>query len=208
MKRQSIKIFIFATALFFSVTFLLPANTNAQRRDYFTVEEIELVRDANEIDLRIAVLIRAIERRMLVVNNDTSQSKQVTKDEGKWGALPTGTRLELLSDISKIFEKAIDDIDDLADRQAMNSKTLKGTVENEVDQDTQRVLKANEKKFPLAVHNLADASRRLLPLFETLKNNSKDEKEIGVLLKSIESCEMIIEASAQVARPVDKKGKN
>jgi hypothetical protein len=208
MKKPSIKRFIFIAALLFCVTFLYPAYSNAQRRDYFTVEEIELVRDANEIDMRIAVLIKAIERRLLAINNDTSQAKQISKDEGKWGALPTGTRLELLSDISKIFEKAIDDIDDLADRQAMNSKTLKGTVENEEDEVTQRVLKANEKKFPLAVHNLADASRRLLPQFESLKNNSKDEKEIGVLLSSIESCEMIIESSTQVARPVDKKGKN
>lgn len=200
-------VYAFCTALF-CLMLICPATSNAQRRDYFTDAEIELVRDANEIDRRIDVLVKAIDRRILVINGETTQTKQLSKDQGKWGDLPTGTKLELLSDISKILEKAIDDIDDLADRKEMNSKVMQGNVENEEDEITKRVLKANDQKFPSAVHNLADASRRFLPVFESWNNNSKDEKEKGALLRSIESCNMIIDASAQIARPVDKKRKS
>ncbi len=202
------KSLIVTFAVSISAAFLIPSAAKAQRRDYFTSQEIELVRDANEIDKRVDVLIKAIDRRLLVINNDSSQVNEVRKVEEKWGALPTGSRVELLSDISKIFEKAIEDIDDLAERQEINAKVLKGNVENEEDEVTKRVLKTNEQRFPFAVHNLADAARRLLPVFELMNTGNKDEKEIGALLRSIESCNLIIEASSQIARPVEKKRKN
>lgn len=198
---------IIITVLFWG-SLLLPSNANAQRRDYFTVEEIEHVRDANEIDRRIDVLIKTVDRRLFVINRDDSQVKQVSKDQDKWGELPSGTRLELLSDISQILQKAIDDIDDLAERKEMNEKVMKGNVNDESDQITQRTLKANDQRFPAAVHNLADAARRFLPTFELLNKQTTNELERGSILRSIESCNLIIEASEQIARPVDKKRKN
>src|SRR5690349_14570565 len=87
---------IFCIALFF------PLAADAQkRRDYLTEEEIELVRDAQEIDLRIMVLTKAIDRRFAVLNNRTPKEKE------EWGALPKGTRVELLIDIEKLLQKAI-----------------------------------------------------------------------------------------------------
>ncbi len=206
--NKMIRTFIIALLFVFSVSFFEAQSVNAQRRDYFTDEEVELIRDSNEIDRRIDVLIKAIDRRLLVINKDTSQSKQLSKDEGKWGALPTGTRLELLFDISKIFEKAIDDIDDLAERKDMNSEMMKGNVGNETDEITKGIIKKNDEKFPSAVHNLADASRRMLPGFEAMIEETKDEKEIGALLRAVESCNLIIEAATQIARPAEKKRKN
>jgi hypothetical protein len=209
MKYSKIS-FIFLTLIaLFCLMLFTPSISKAQSRDYLTDPEIELVRDANEIDKRIDVLVKAIDRRFLVINNDTSQTKQVTKDSDKWGELPTGTKLELLSDISKILQKAIDDIEDLVARKAMNEKLLESNNdnENETDINTKRVIKTNDKKFPTAVHNLADASRKYLPMLENLEANSKNEKEKGALLRSIEACNSIIEASTQVQKPETTKKK-
>lgn len=208
MRKPKFKIIFFTLTALFCLTLFFPTESNAQRRDYFTDAEIELVRDANEIDDRIEVLTKAIDRRFLVINNDASQEKQLKKDSDKWGELPTGTRLELLSDVSKILQKAIDDIEDLAARKSMNDKLLENKAENDQDENTQRIIKTNDKKFPTAVHNLADASRKYLPMLETLKSNTTDQKEIGALLRSIESCNLIIEGSSQVQKPVSKKKKS
>lgn len=202
------KSLLFVLTALFCLTLIFPQTSNAQRRDYLTDEEIELVRDANEIDKRIGVLVKAIDRRLLVINNDPTQEKQLKKDSEKWGELPSGTKTELLSDISNILQKAIDDIDDLAARKGVNEKLLEGKTENDSDEETKRLLKANDTKFPAAVHNLADASRKYLPILETFGANADNEKEKGVILKAIESCNMIIEASAQVQKPESKKKKN
>ncbi len=209
MKNSKISfIFLTLTALF-CLTLFAPSISKAQSRDYLTDPEIELVRDANEIDKRIDVLVKAIDRRFLVINNDTTQAKQISKDSDKWGELPTGTRLELLSDISKILQKGIDDIEDLVARKSMNDKLLENKNENENETDiyTKGIIKTNDKKFPTAVHNLADASRKYLPMLENFDTNSKNEKEKGAILRSIESCNSIIEASSQVARPETTKKK-
>lgn len=206
---KNTKSLLFVLTAFFCLTLIFPPMSNAQRRDYLTDEEIELVRDANEIDKRIEVLVKAIDRRFLVINNDTTQEKQLKKDSDKWGALPSGTKTDLLSDISYILQKAIDDIDDLVARKNMNEKLLQNTSdENETDTETRRILKTNDQKFPAAVHNLADASRKYLPILETFGANAGNEKEKGVILRAIESCNMIIEASAQVQKPESKKKKN
>ncbi len=63
MKTKKLKFALFALTTLFCLTLLLPAAANAQRRDYLTDEEIELVRDAQEIDKRIGVLTKAIDRR-------------------------------------------------------------------------------------------------------------------------------------------------
>lgn len=206
---KNFKILLFSLVTLFCFTLVLPQTANAQRRDYLTDAEIELVRDANEIDKRIDVLVKAIDRRFLVINNDTSQSKQIEKDSEKWGELPTGTKTELLSDISGILQKAIDDIDDLASRKSMNEKLLQNTSEeNQTDEETKRVIKANNKKFPTAVHNLADASRKYLTMLETLEAGPTNDRERGSILKAMESCNMIIEASTQIQKPETKKKKN
>jgi len=202
------KSLLFVLTALFCLTLIFPQPSNAQRRDYLTDEEIELVRDANEIDKRIGVLVKAIDRRLMIINNDPTQEKQLKKDSEKWGELPSGTKTELLSDISNILQKAIDDIDDLAARKSLNDKLLQTTVETDTDIEAKRVLKANDQKFPAAVHNLADASRKYLPILETFGANAANEKEKGVILRAIESCNMIIEASAQVQKPESKKKKN
>ncbi len=86
----------------------------AQTRDFLTDDEIELVRDAQQIDQRMEVLTHAADRRFGVLRVNVGGS---AKPEVKaWGSLPDGTRMQLLVDIKRILQKAIDDIDNLSQR--------------------------------------------------------------------------------------------
>jgi len=171
-------VFAFSAFLIFSALNVLPAS--AQRRDYLNDEEIELVRDFQQIDQRIEILVIAINRRFAVLNN---QPSPITKNAEKWGAEPKGTRAELIWDITKLLQKAVDDIDDLAAREgAMDSKF-----------------------FPKAVHKLAESAERFIPQFKTLYDQSTTEKERGSILNSLELCNQIIEAAKKVPKEVKKK---
>ncbi len=151
-----------------------------KRRDYLTEEEIELVRDAQQIDLRVEVLIVAINRRFAVLNNQPSPIK---KNVEKWGAEPKGTRTELISDITKLLQKAVDDIDGIAEREGgMDSKF-----------------------FPKAMNALAAAAEKFMPQFKTLFDQITIEKERGAILNSIDLCNQIIEAAKKVPKETKKK---
>jgi len=119
----------------------------------------------------------------LVLSNDSSQSKKVEKDSEKWGELPKGTRAQLLIDIEKILQEAIDNIDNLAQHD-MKSELL-----------------------PKAVNILADASTRFLPQLKSQLDKSNTDIEKGAILGAIDSCNQIIEASARVPKE-EKKKKN
>lgn len=176
--------FTFSAFTVFLILFLFAA-ANAQSRDYLTDAEIELVRDAQQIDLRVEVLIKAVERRIAVINN----TARIEKDSEKWGDPPKGTRVQLLSDVAKILQKAIDDVDDVARREAGKQS----------------------KFFVKAMHKLAEAANRFQPQFKSLLDGAKEEKERGALLNAGELCAQIIEASAKVPKEVpkdEKKKKN
>jgi hypothetical protein len=175
------KLTIFTISGFLLLLTVFAATAEAQkRRDFLTDEEIELVRDRQQIDQRIEILVVAIDRRFAALNNQPSPIK---KNSEKWGAEPKGTRTELISDISKLLQKAIDDIDNLA----MNEKGMESPF------------------FPKAVHKLADAAVRFQPLFKTLYDQITVEKERGVILNSIDLCSQIIEAAAKIPKETKKK---
>ncbi len=184
MKLKKSKYVIYVLTSFFCLTLFFPASANAQRRDYLTNEEIELVRDAQEIDLRIGILTNAIDRRFLVLNNDNSQAKKVEKDLDKWGELPKGSRSAMLWDIERILQKAIDDIDSVAEHKQMD-----------------------EKLFPKAVFGLANACQGYIPKLKTLYDSIKNEKEKGSILGAIDDCNQVIEASAKVPKETPKEKK-
>ena len=186
MKSNNLTLTIYALTALFCVILFFPNSAKAQRRDYLTDQEIELVRDAQEIDLRVGVLTKAIDRRFLVLNNDTSQTKKVEKDAEKWGELPKGSRSELLGDVERILQKAIDDIDDVAAHTKMD-----------------------EKFFPKAMFALNDSCQSYIPKLRVLYDSAADEREKGLILGSIDNCNQIIEASAKVPKvePKDKDKK-
>jgi len=178
-------------AVFLPLLILFMAvSTFGQRRDYLTDNEVELVRDAQQIDLRINVLTMAIDRRMIALN---LAGEDKSKKYGEaWGDAPTGSRLELLNDIKLLLQKAIDDIDDASSHESENSENkVTGTL------------------FPKAVRTLAAAADRYRPMFRSAIDATKDDKEKGIILASIDFCDQIIEASAKLpkeaAKPEKKK---
>src|SRR5215207_9905228 len=72
----------------------LAAPAPAQKREHLTPEEIELVRDNQELDLRTKVFITAAERRLLAVTNPAESAKNAPKEKEKWGEVQ-GTRTQL-----------------------------------------------------------------------------------------------------------------
>src|SRR5215510_5069498 len=101
------------------------------QRDYLTPQEVDLIKEAQILDKRIDVFIKAAERRVLVINGGTApaaNSKQAKKDAERWGELPTGSRAELVSDIARIVDAAIDNIDDVSmhdERNPLIGKSLR-----------------------------------------------------------------------------------
>jgi hypothetical protein len=173
--------------LVFTAIFVTSAvvSVSAQRRDYMTEAEIELVRDAQNIDERVDVLTKMIDRRIALLGADPGVPIVEAKETGKWGSAPTGSRFELLDDVRKLLQKAIDDIDNVAAHP----------VDYAADKDrSEKQKKKDALRFPNAVRSLAASAKRYMPILKTLLDRSKDEKERGIMMESIEFCEQIVEA--------------
>lgn len=174
-----------------SLIFIASAFTSsatAQRRDFMNDQEIELVRDNQDIDLRMNVLTMMIDRRFSSIGIDAGGWKPGQKDSAKWGEAPKGTRLELLTDIKKLLQKAVDDIDDVA---MHNENTL-----------TQN--KKEGMLFPKAVRALSTAAARYEVALKLAIDKTTDEKEKGPILDSQEFCRQIIEASSKLPPEIKK----
>jgi hypothetical protein len=179
------------TAILSSLSFLLLSSPVAAQapRDYMTDDEIELVRDAQDIDERIDVLTKMIDRRFAALKVDVSGQSVPAKDSTKWGPAPTGTKTELLDDIKKLLQKAIDDLDNVASHP----------IDYAADKDrSEKQKKKDAQRFPNAVRNLAAAAHRYQPPLKTLLDKTTDEREKGLILGSLEFCDEIISASSKV----------
>ena len=174
-----------------------PTTADAQRRDYLTDEEIEIVREAQQIDERIGVLVHAVDRRMSVIGLGNVPAGKPVKEKDIWGPPPAGTRSELLSDIKRIIQKAIDDIDNLAARP--DSAVIY--------EDEGKKPKDPKALFAKAVRNLGAAATRYRPIFNDELSRTEVKSERGLLLDIIDNCDQIIEAVATLPAEV-KKGKN
>jgi hypothetical protein len=154
-------------------------------RDHLTEQEMDLVREAQALDKRTAVFIRAIERRLLVITDPTAAaSKQVQKETEKWGELPKGTRAELLSDIAKILDEAITNIDDVSERDDKNPL------------------------LPKSLRLLSAAATRFIPQLTPMRDQATEEGERESLEQALESAQSIIEAANKLPPEVKTKGKS
>lgn len=185
--KYSLRFFVF----FIAITSIFASFATAQRRDFVSEQEAELIREAQEIDVRIEVLTRFIDRRLAAAGIAGHTWTPPKRNSELWGPEPTGTRSELLSDIRRLLQKTIDDIDDIASR---TSTAIEG---NEV----------GGKLFPKAVRNLAAAATRYRPILQAEVAKSKTESDRGLLLQSIEFCDQIIEAGSKVPAEESKKKK-
>ncbi len=170
---------------------------SAQRRDFVTEEEIEIIRDAQDIDTRIEVLSRMIDRRFAVLNIEVNGWKDARKPSDVWGELPKGTRIQLLSDIKKLLQKAVDDIDNLASNP--NAAPIREKGDKRAKKDPER--------FGNAVRNLGSAAGRYLAPLKAELDKASNELEKGPILDSIDLCDQIIEAVGKLPAEV-KKAKN
>jgi len=185
------KYFSRSTVLTLLAFAVLVSTAAGQRRDFVTEQEGELIREAQEIDVRVEVLTKFIDRRLAAANIPGHTWTPPKKNTELWGPEPAGSRSELLSDIKRLLQKSIDDIDDIASRP---KTAIEG---NEV----------GGKLFPKAMRNLASAAARYKPIFQAELEKSKSNTDRGLLIQSIEFCDQIIEASSQVAAEEPKKKK-
>jgi hypothetical protein len=140
----------------------------APQREHLTPEEIEIVRDTQELDKRTAVFVKAVERRLLALTDPSA--KQLKDDLEKWGEVK-GTRAQLLSDVARILDEAVVNIDDAH---------------------------THNQKSPLlrkALYKLSEASNRFIPQLAPLRAAAQNEPERELVEQAIEQAQQIVEAA-------------
>jgi len=169
-------------SLFAASTFIIHA---AQpQRDHLTQQEVDLVKEAQILDKRIEVFIKAAERRMMVITGSASaNAKQLKKDSERWGELPTGSRAELVSDIARIFDEAITNIDDVSTRDERNPLIGK------------------------SLRKLAQAVNSIMGQLKPLSTEAKTDAEIASFELLNEDAQSILEAVNKLPPEVEKKAK-
>jgi len=164
-----------SAALFFvAATLFFSAGASALQREHLTPEEVELVRDNQELDKRTDVFVHAAERRLLAVTNPEEAAKQQAKDKEKWGEVK-GTHAELLYDISKILEEAVTNVDDAAQHNPESSLLRK------------------------SLYKLSEAASRIAPQLARLREGTQEESEADQLDRAIETAQEILDAAKQRA---------
>jgi len=170
-------------AIVLTVLLLATAVVPAQSRDHLTDAETDLVRYYQELDKRIDIFIKAVDRRFAVINGTAQPStKKALKEEPDWGEVPKGTRVELLGDIAGILDEAITNIDDVSRR---------------------------DEKSPLlsrSLRKLTAASSRYLTQLEVLKTQTKNDDELAAIERVADNANQIIEAGKKLPAPSADEG--
>jgi len=169
-------LFVASTSISHAATF--------QKRDHLTQQEVDLVKEAQILDKRIDVFIKATERRLMVINGSTAaNAKQLKKDAERWGELPTGSRAELVSDIARILDEAITNIDDVSARDERNPLIGK------------------------SLRKLAQSVNSIMAQLKPLSADAKSEAEVASFELLNEDAQSILEAANRLPPEVDKKAK-
>jgi hypothetical protein len=160
-------------------------SASAQRRDHLTDQETELVRFHQELDKRIDVFIKAIDRRFAIINGTPQPAaKKLVKDEPEWGDVPKGTRTQLLNDVAGILDEAITNIDDVSLRDEKNPLISR------------------------SLRKLTAAANGYLNQLSALKNQVKDPDEIAAIERVADNANQIIEVGKRLpAAPPDENTK-
>lgn len=173
----------FFLVLFVGPTFLTAAST-LQKRDHLTQQEVDLVKEAQALDKRIDVFIKAAERRMMVITGSSAaNAKQLKKDAERWGELPTGSRADLVADIARILDEAITNIDDVSSRDERNPL------------------------IPKSLRKLAQSVNAIMAQLKPLGAQAKSEAEVASFELLNEDAQSILEAANRLPPEVEKKAK-
>jgi hypothetical protein len=100
------------------------AGPGQESLDYLTEQEVEHVRDAQPIEMRVKVFMKIAERRLLLAEDP--QASQTKKDEADWGPLPKGSRADMLKQYGRAIEETITNFEDAYDRNPKDERLLKG----------------------------------------------------------------------------------
>lgn len=174
----NMKIF-FALLICFIFSFSVFAQ-QTKKIDHLTIEEDDLIHGAQELDKRMEVFVKAIDRRFLALNG-TSEVKEKKKEAEKWGALPTGTRAELLGDIKSILEEAVRNIDNAAEHDMKNPL------------------------LPKSLKILAGGCSRFVTQLKPFYDNSTDSGERASAYNAIQTCREVVEAQANKGESASKQ---
>ena len=167
-----------------SISLFVGFSAQAQSRDHLTQQEVDLVKEAQILDKRIDVFIKAAGRRMIVINNSAAaNAKLLKKDSERWGELPTGSRAELVSDIARILDEAITNIDDVSSRDERNPLIAK------------------------SLRKLAQTVNAIMAQLKPLATEAKSDAEIASFELLNEDAQSILEAATKLPPEVDKKAK-
>ena len=161
-----------AALLALALLFVLPATARAQRRDHLTPQEVDIVRDNQELDKRTQVFVKAAERRMLAATSPEEFARQSAKDKEKWGEVK-GTRAQLFYDVSKILEEASTNVDDAAVKNPESPLLRK------------------------SLYILAEAAGRILPQLAKLREASQEEAEADQLDHALATAQDIADAAKE-----------
>jgi hypothetical protein len=163
---------------------ILAAPAAAQTRDHLTDQETELVRFYQELDKRIDVFIKAIDRRFAIINGVAPPKlKKSDKEEPEWGEAPKGTRAELLNDIAGLLDEAITNIDDVSRRDEKNPLLSR------------------------SLRKLATAANGYLNQLAAIKNQIKEPEEVAALERVADNAKQIIEVGAKLPPPAPEEKK-
>jgi hypothetical protein len=188
-RRGSGRLLVIVTTLggLFSGLLLISGSVSAQTRDHLTDQETELVRFHQELDKRIEVFIKAIDRRFAIINGTAPPVvKKSVKDEPDWGEVPRGTHTELLGDIAGILDEAITNIDDVNRRDEKNPLISR------------------------SLRKLTSSAKGYLNQLAALKNQAKDPDEANAIDRVADNANQIIEVGSKLPPPTpesDKKKK-
>lgn len=176
------RLFVFAG--FICIFTLTALGSFAQGRDHLTPQEADVVRDTQQIDLRSAVYVKVIDRRLAVLAGaaqDPAKIGKLPKDAPDWGDLPTGTPAQLYHDIEGILDEAINNIDGVAMREPTSKLMMKG------------------------VKVLAEACTRILPQLKAFNEKATDTKEKEALVNAIEYAQSVIDSLDKVPADLEEK---
>jgi hypothetical protein len=156
-------------ALVSSSVFFVASQAQTEKRDHLTEQEVDLVREYQEIDKRTEVFIKAAERRLLLLADPNATQKK--KEEEIWGPLPRGTKLELLQDYKRILEEAEEKLDDWNNRGG------------------------NDKLLPKALSKFKEAATRHIAQLRAMAPQLTDKREQRALAEAIAEAEVVTKAS-------------
>src|SRR5215208_5109992 len=156
------------------------SSASTLQRDHLTQQEVDLVKEAQVLDKRIDVFIKAADRRILVITGSAAaNAKQLKKDSERWGELPTGSRAELVSDIARILDEAITNIDDVSSRDERNPL------------------------IPKALRKLALSVNSIIAQLKPLGEEAKSDAEVASFELLNEDARSILEAAKKLPAEVD-----